>query len=103
MFCTHCSLQNHESKLSLDKIWASKVKGKTGVTKKTFQNWNAMAGKFVHVAAGGEYLQSRHKLCLVADVVCRFNIYIDTDSSSEPQNTVVWSRRPCGTSHRQYA
>lgn len=60
------SLQHTDSKLTLDKIWASKVKGSVPVVKKkTFQNWNAMASKFVHIAAGGEYMQEYTQiLCL---------------------------------------
>ena len=51
----HSSLQHGDAKLTIEKIWASKVKKRVAVAKNTFQNWNAMASKFAHVAAGGQY------------------------------------------------
>ncbi|EPS92523.1 hypothetical protein FOMPIDRAFT_1087017, partial [Fomitopsis schrenkii] len=39
------------TKLTVEQIWSEEVKAL--VKKNTFQDWNAMASKYVHVAGGG--------------------------------------------------
>lgn len=102
---SNASLQCADTKLTVEKIWERKIKDRVSVMKNTFQNWNAMAGKFVHVAGGGEYSTQRSMSLHVCatDFGGRFHICFDFDSGSEPQDTAGRGGWSCSATHREYA